>query len=421
MANMFPTPFQKKVCWSGLTALAMLAIAVVLLITFGAVVWLLSALQPLLIPVAIAAILAYLLDPVVRFLGRRGISRTKSTLTVFAVFFLVVAGVLLSIVPAGYRQGAELIGNFPDYTRKAQILMSDSMDYIRQIAEEPFFQSAEGEDVDFVTGYLNDMAEEALRWLQEKVPDIAVAAGNFLHRSIGGFLGIFGFLLSMILVPVFLFVFLMEGPAIAARWSDYLPLRASPLKAEIVSLLTEINGYLIAYFRGQMLVSLIDGAITAMLLLLLGLDFAILIGLMVGILGMIPYIGVFISWIPAVLIAAAQFGDWTHPLIVTAIFLLVNNLDGYFIAPRIVGDSVGLHPFTVIVSVVAWSVILGGLLGALLAVPLTATLKVVGRRYFWDRIPGEPAPVNQTSPEPVSDSNISMEEKRPLGNSEQTE
>jgi predicted PurR-regulated permease PerM len=86
-----------------------------------------------------------------------------------------------------------------------------------------------------------------------------------------------------------------------------------------------------------------------------------------------------------VIIAAAQFGDWFHPLLVTIIFLGVNNLDSIFIAPKIVGESVGLHPLTVIFSVLAWSLILGGLLGALLAVPLTATIKVVLKRYFWDK------------------------------------
>ena len=119
----------------------------------------------------------------------------------------------------------------------------------------------------------------------------------------------------------------------------------------------------------------------------MGLDFAVLIGLLVGVLGLIPYAGMLICWIPAVLIATAQFGDWGHPLAVTIIFVVMNQIDGLFIAPKIVGESVGLHPLTVIISVLAWSLVLGGLLGALLAVPLTATLKVLLKRYFWDKTP----------------------------------
>jgi predicted PurR-regulated permease PerM len=98
--------------------------------------------------------------------------------------------------------------------------------------------------------------------------------------------------------------------------------------------------------------------------------------------------------IPAMLIAVAQYGDIIHPVWVLVIFTLAHNLDGIFISPKVIGESVGLHPMTVIISVFAWTIILGGLLGALLAVPLTATLKVVLRRYFWDR--PVPQPVQQT-------------------------
>jgi predicted PurR-regulated permease PerM len=92
-----------------------------------------------------------------------------------------------------------------------------------------------------------------------------------------------------------------------------------------------------------------------------------------------------------------QFGDWWHPFWVTMIFIAANQFEGFFISPKIVGESVGLHPFTVIISVLVWSVVLGGLLGALLAVPLTATLKVLLKRYFWDR-PGTPAVTDEGSP-----------------------
>jgi predicted PurR-regulated permease PerM len=98
---------------------------------------------------------------------------------------------------------------------------------------------------------------------------------------------------------------------------------------------------------------------------------------------MIPYLGIVICWIPAVLISAAQWGDWWHPFWVTMIFIVVQNLEGLFYAPRIVGNSVGLHPMTVIVSIFIWGLLIGGLLGPLLAIPLTATLKVLLARYVW--------------------------------------
>ncbi len=343
-----------------------------------------SFLQPVLIPVAVAAILAFLLEPVVRFFIRLRLSRLLSIVIVYIAVSGVLVGLLVYILPPAYRQGTTLVKNFPQYLQKTEALSVQTINSLQRFAEIEFFRQDREIQTpgDQVSVMFSNAIKDAGNWIQQKIPDLAVESGKFLQRSVGGFLGVFGLLLSMILVPIFLFFFLKDSPSIADNWSRYLPLRASPLKNEIVSLVVEINSYLISFFRGQLIVSLIDGAMIAVALLAMGLDFAILIGLMVGVLGLIPYLGMMICYVPAVIIAAAQFGDWTHPLMVTGIFVLANNIDGIFIAPKIVGESVGLQPLTVILSVLAWSLILGGLLGALLAVPLTATIKVLLKRYF---------------------------------------
>ncbi|MFM8364463.1 MAG: AI-2E family transporter [Verrucomicrobiota bacterium] len=382
-----PSPFQLKIFWAAITTLSFLAIA-------GAVVFLgsiavrgISFLQPVLIPVAVAAILAFLLEPVVKFFMKLRFSRLMSILTVYALFACFFVGLMVYILPPAYRQGRELIRNFPVYMQKTEALATRTLTNLQKFTElDPFREEGAAlSPADQMGAMVGKSINEAGAWLQQKLPDLALESGRFVQRSLGGFLGVFGFLLSLILVPIFLFFFLRDSPAIADNWSRYLPMRASPLKSEIVSLVGEINSYLISFFRGQLIVSLIDGLLIAVALLVLGLDFAILIGIMVGFLGLIPYLGMMICYIPAVIIAAAQFGDWFHPALVTLIFILANNLEGIFIAPKIVGESVGLHPLTVILSVLAWSLILGGLLGAILAVPLTATLKVLLKRYFWDR------------------------------------
>jgi predicted PurR-regulated permease PerM len=225
--------------------------------------------------------------------------------------------------------------------------------------------------------------EKQIPKLQDALPTLLAKVWDILKTSIGGFLGATGFLLRLILVPVYLFFLLKEKPRIEERWSDYLPLRASPLKNEVAEVISQINSYVVAYFRGQLLVCLVDGIAIGILLTAIGLNFAPVIGAMVVVLTMIPYIGIIICWVPAVLIAAFQWGDWTHPVIVTAIFIVVQNLEGLFYAPRIVGNYVGLHPMTVIVSIFVWGLIIGGVIGPLLAVPLTATLKVLFMRYVW--------------------------------------
>jgi len=368
-----------------------LAIGAVVFLVGSLIVMGISFLQPVLIPVAVAAILAFLLEPVVRFFIRLRLSRLLSIVIVYIAVTGILVGLLVYILPPAYRQGTTLVKNFPQYLQKTEALSVQTINSLQRFAEIEFFRRDREIQTpgDQVSVMFSNAIKDAGNWIQQKIPDLAVESGKFLQRSVGGFLGVFGLLLSMILVPIFLFFFLKDSPSIADNWSRYLPLRASPLKNEIVSLVVEINSYLISFFRGQLIVSLIDGAMIAVALLAMGLDFAILIGLMVGVLGLIPYLGMMICYVPAVIIAAAQFGDWTHPLMVTGIFVLANNIDGIFIAPKIVGESVGLQPLTVILSVLAWSLILGGLLGALLAVPLTATIKVLLKRYFWDR-PAEP-------------------------------
>lgn len=395
-----PSSYQARVCWAALTCLAFTAIVATLTLFGWLVVKAISFLQPILIPIAIAAILAYLLEPVVSFLCRRKIKRLWAVVMVFAFFLMGIVGMIFYVAPSVHRQVVSFSEKWPVYSSRAQNLVTEAVSRAQKLQEFLLLQAGEKESHDPMVEYLHNGIVHGMTWVQNKIPDLAMGAGRFLSRSLGGFLGVFGFVISLVLVPIFLFFFLKEAPAIQKNWTKYLPLRAVPLGDEIVAVLTEINQYLVNFFRGQLLVSMIDGALTGIALLFVGVDFALLIGLMVGILGLIPYAGVLICWVPAVLITAAQFNDWWHPVLVTGIFLAVNNLDGIFISPYIVGESVGLHPMTIIISVIAWSMVLGGLLGALLAVPLTATLKVLFRRYFWER--GVAGPMGSPDPPPAS-------------------
>src|SRR5438045_5060632 len=199
--------------------------------------------------------------------------------------------------------------------------------------------------------------EKQMPKLQEALPTLLGKLWDILKTSIGGFLGATGFLLSLILVPVYLFFLLKEKPRIEKRWTDYLPLRASPLKNELADVILQLNSYVVAYFRGQLLVCLIDGILIGIALTLFVLNFAAVIGAMVVVLTMIPYIGIIVCWVPAVLIAAFQWGDWTHPIIVTLIFIVIQILVGIFYAPRIVGIYVCLHQMTVILYIYAYELI----------------------------------------------------------------
>lgn len=402
-----PPRWQRRLWWAALTAVSGLALAVCLgLVVYGAVK-VMGFLQPVLLPFAVAVVLAYLLEPLVAFLCRRGMGRTVATLAVFLVFSGVAGGVVLSVLPAAARQSATLIKSLPEYAQKAQELAQKALAnfeaWQKRVQRGPVpgegregvaGQEAGGADEGTVPRALFPGEEliaaqaavwvsEGIGWLQKHLPDAAVFVGKLLQRSVGGFLGAFGFVLGFVLVPVFLFYLLRDAPKIERSWREFLPVPDAAVRDEVAEVLQEINGYVVAFFRGQVLVAVIDSVLITMGLLVIGLDYALLIGVLVATLGIIPYAGTLLTWGPAVLIAGMQFGDWMHPLLVTGIFVAVNQLDSLVISPWVVGESVGLHSLTVMLAVLAWTLIIGGLLGALVAVPLTAALKVLARRYLW--------------------------------------
>jgi predicted PurR-regulated permease PerM len=130
--------------------------------------------------------------------------------------------------------------------------------------------------------------------------------------------------------------------------------------------------------------------------LAIGLNYAVLIGVLAGALSIIPYLGAILTIVPAVILAVVQFHDWLHPILVVAVFSVVQALEGFVISPRIMGERVGLHPLTIIVAVMVGTLLLGGILGGILAIPLTAAMRVLMFRYIWKKRGGRGLP-----PDPV--------------------
>jgi predicted PurR-regulated permease PerM len=422
----YPTPWQKKTMWAAITTASVVAIGTIAIKLISIASDVIGFLQPILIPFAVAGVMAYLLDPVVSRIVQWGTSRQRAVLSVFAIVTIVLAGVLVWIIPAIWTQTANLAQKVPAYRDRATQKIEQfntwahSLDQkygiklLPQIPEKienplaavetpepPRAGTAPAQPTGPATGTVQEHSSVLdLQtffkgdWIRNTLPGVLRNVWLFITNSVGGFLGVFGFLLSMVIVPIYLYYFLIESKNIAESWGDYLPLRASAFKDEVVSAISEINGYLIAFFRGQLLVSLINGTATGIGLVFIGLDFGLLIGLLLCFLGIIPYLGIILCWVPAVIIASVQGGSWLipasaewyiFPIVVTAIFVAVQQVDGLFITPKIVGESVGLHPMTVIMSVFVWSLLMGGLLGAILAVPMTATIKVLLKRYVWQR------------------------------------
>jgi predicted PurR-regulated permease PerM len=442
----------------------MLAIAAIAVYSIHVITNVLQFFQPVLVPIAFAGILAYLLDPIIKRLADGGTPRFRAMMLVWLGFHALLLLLLISVAVPTLTQGVRFVrlnqgswmqgvGHFVTETVTGvenavaritgQQTVAEKEEATPSVAVQPKTHTVEiGDDLPkiaamysvtpaeleaanvgktIVPGLVMSLPPATLvplknadakhdPWLHARMREWSIKHGEqiaqkvwgFLGNSFQGAMGMFGYVVGFVLVPLYLYYFLKESAAIKKGWSDYLPLRGSRFKAELVDCLSEINGYLIAFFRGQMLVSLIDGLLVGISLSILGLPYALLIGVFVALLGLIPYVGNIICWFAAILISISHFAKtdaagelvnslwgiqdlWIYPLIVTVIFVFVQKINSLVTAPRIVGDAVGLHPLTVIFSVLFWSLLIGGLLGALLAVPLTASLKVIFRRYVWER------------------------------------
>jgi predicted PurR-regulated permease PerM len=410
-----PTPRQARVLWFALTALAL----AVLLALLGLFVWglgqLLDRLSAVLLPLMVALILAYILDPVVEFLTRKKLPRICAVLLVLLLGLLALGGIIGSVVPGTIRESRNFINDLP---RNAETLRLKTEDFVENSplahllpaswratatqlvaspnsrtnapaaipvdANEPAISawtnvvaSAEpGAEASRGPGGEppNDLIVAALKHIAQWIPAQLGKVRSWVESSIG-----------FVLMPICLFYFLLEKPRIYRSWANYLPLQESRTKEEAVFVLEAMNNCMIVFFRGQVLVALCVGALLAVGYLVLGLNYAVLLGVVAGVLGIVPYLGTIVSLVLALTVSAVQFGDWKHPLAVLGVAAGVKLLEDLVISPKIIGDRSGLHPLTIILAVMIGANLLGGFIGALLAIPLTAVLRTLMFRYVWKK------------------------------------
>lgn len=389
-----PSPKQTRILWFCITAVAVAILLCLVGLLLWGLGWVVEHLASVLLPLAIAGVIAYLLDPLVNFFSRK-LSRTSSILLVFCVGVLLVVGLLSTVVPRLISESRALVHRIPEYSQKSQERIDQWLDKspLTRDLHIPFITGSETNAVVLTTTNAvdstsstnsvpvkgPDLNQRAMSWAATMLP----AAGTWLLEQLKRIASWFGWIVGLLLVPIYTFYFLREKAGIEKGWTDYLPVRESKVKEEIIFVVSAINDSLIVFFRGQMLVALCSGTLLTIGFFCMGLNYALLLGVMAGVLGILPYLGVMMSLVPAVTLAAVQFGDWTHPLLVVGMFGLVHVLEGFVISPKIIGDRMALHPLTIIIAVMVGTTLMGGIMGGILAIPLTAALRAIMFRYVW--------------------------------------
>ena len=391
-----PTKKQANLIWIALYGLAIAAIIGLLVLLVWGVGQLLGLLSPVLWPLAVAGVIACLLSPVVDWLERRKMKRTHSIVLVFFLAVAVLGGVMANIIPQVVVETQQLVKNIPKYSTDIQTHVEQFLTHPPDFLKSWFSRHSNAAPISpTITPNANgvgitnlpasDQADSlAGDWLAKVLPD-AGSVTSWLGKQVGKLTAWIGILVGLALIPVYAFYFLLEKRGIKSHWKEYLPIRDSHLKDELIFVLDAINEYLVAFFRGQVLVAIVDSILYTICYLALGLNYAFVLGFMALVMTMIPFVGPVILAFMSLTLTFAQFGDWQHPLAVFGVIAVIQTLEQAVVSPKILGDRVNLHPLVIIIAVVAGTELMGGLLGGILAIPLAAALRVILFRYVWKK------------------------------------
>lgn len=323
---------------------------------FLAAGWLVYALSGILTPFIVAAVLAYILNPLVEKLRDRHISRGIASMLVMIFALLVLLALLLILIPMLITQFQNLLNRLPQLTDFAQ---NKAL---------PWLHAHFGGSLP-----LNREAAEA--WLKSHSGTLRQTVSNLAPALMAQGGALAAGLSNLILLPLLLYYFLYDWQ----RWSHgiraLIPRRFIDTYTRISREMDEVLG---EFLRGQLMVMLIMGVIYGTGLMLTGLDSGFAIGMIAGILVFVPYLGAFTGLLLATVAALLQFGSWQGLFTVWTVFAVGQLLESFLITPKIVGDRIGLSPFWVIFSLMAFGQLMG-FTGMLIGLPLAAICLVLLR------------------------------------------
>ncbi len=328
-------------------------LALATLLVVSGLVYLLA---PVLTPFLAGVLLAYIFDPLVDRLQKRGLNRTLATFAVLIAAGLLAVGLVLMVIPMFISQAQLLMDRLPDYLGWIQLEVLPMLTGL--------FGISANIDMDTVRN-----------WIAEHAQSAGTAAQQFLPRLGSGASALLGAAISLLLVPVVTFYLLRDWDGLIRKIDELIP---RPWHEQIARLAREIDRVLSEFLRGQLSVMVAMSVFYSVGLSLAGLDFALPIGIITGVLGFIPFVGATMGLVLGVLEATLQFQSVMGVLPVLGVFILGQALEGMVVTPYLVGDRIGLHPVAVIFALAAFGQVFG-FFGVLLALPMAAALLVAIR------------------------------------------
>lgn len=318
--------------------------------------YLVYILSSVLMPFVAGILLAYLLDPMVDKMQKLKMSRTCATLLVCFLTMLIVLPAISLLLGMIENQVSLLLQATPKYLG----LMMEKLRPTLQTISEKF--------PDFKGGNLEDL-------VRANIGNSMKVAGKILKSVLSNGFALINLISLLLIMPVVTFYMLRDWDSFVKKFEGLLPKKS---KKGIMESFKEIDKIIAGFIRGQLSVCIILGLFYSIGLKLVGLELGLLVGFIAGIISFIPYVGSITGFIVGCILAFAQYGDISHVLYVVAVFMVGQFIEGNFLTPKLVGESVGLHPVWVMFALLAGGVLLG-FLGLMLAVPLAAIIGVLVR------------------------------------------
>ncbi|MDF9827018.1 putative PurR-regulated permease PerM [Ereboglobus sp. PH5-5] len=372
IAGMF-SPRQRRTLGFSITLFATAVSAVLLIAILMLVNQLLGVFSGVLWPVAIAGVLALILRPAVGVLERvfKG-RRLLAVIILYALFIILITALLIMLLPPLASQLLDLIAYVPELgkniTAYVQTHWPDWLSLAERLYENPTIASV-----------LNNLRDELSKLPSLVLPSLkAVSAGVFSTIS---------FTIHFAVLPIYLFFFLLSRSEPTAKLAEQLPFLKPGLREDIVFLVNEFIAIIVSFFRGQLTIALIMGVMLAIGFWAFGLQFGVLIGLALGILNIIPYLGTITGILITLPLAFFQpDGGMVLIFKLAIVYVVVQLIESWLLTPKIMGDRTGLHPAVIIFAIFFWGTALGGIMGMLLAIPFTAFFvtfwRLLKRKYF---------------------------------------
>ncbi|MEX0706866.1 MAG: AI-2E family transporter [Woeseia sp.] len=330
---------------------AVLLCLVALTALIGSIVWtvgwVLSAFYNLLLSLAIAGILALVLHPIVEFLEKRlHLPHLLAIMLVLAVFFAGIGVLIYLLVPIVVRQGVQLMTVLPDTLASWQDHFSWRFSELNSM-----LSSLNG----------NQKGEET-----EAVLPVLKEPGTAIKTYLGVLAGIS-------FVPLFLFFALFSGYLLRGQASELLSVFAKSTQQKVLYFMEVFVEYVTAFFQGQLIIAVSMGALYAVSFTLIGLEYGVLVALVLGLLNIVPFLGTLIGLLVVLPMAYFQPDGGIQLLVLAGlVFAAVQVVESWLLTPKIMANRSGLHPALVVISLFFWGTALGGIIGMILAVPLTA-------------------------------------------------